>query len=618
MNDLPQNISDYLIDLVFDANSSLRREALNTLLEVRSAEQVITYMEKIANRAIKQDAPDIFGTALEKMIDKYKSSKTSILHIDFWTDIRKRLKNKEESYWVYYLDALENVYPQETITSLRREEDVPMIERENQIAFAIERIDDMNQGRIVPDCVLFYYGVATIGKTTILRQIAQYAEKKGTTSAWIDFDRSGLRKGDRANWYDGTIGRIHAIERLLHDLSKTADLALGDVAVSDLLPNQADLAAEHLLKFAQAVYRARQQKPFVLFFDTVEDSDLDTFIWLQEHILEDFVNEFRALIVIAGRRHPNKIERDLIYPLERRTVKIRLEPFDAEQTEQQIRAIGAKELYGIGDELKLFTNGLPGLNDAAVRRLVQEKQRRPDANLRRYLVAELLFEKRLTHVDDDPKLKQQLLAVAPLRQFDAGLLRAIASTLFDAAYSSSSIGALRNLIQKLQKTRLIEPHPDGYGYVMPQHIRPMLDNYLQQQNLVEHFNVHRIAADYFNQQVKGKDWVMIANRLYHLGGLQRDLEAAPPDMRVRLMERLDDDLRSRPIDFQRMSAELRNTLDRISESNQPGRVFDLTIKIQRVLEEVEFKEIMELETVDRLIRICADYSDDSSLRDLSG
>jgi len=313
---------------------------------------------------------------------------------------------------------------------------------------------------------------------------------------------------------------------------------------------------------------------------------------------------------MAGRTHPNKIGRDLIYPLERRAVKIALGPFDDKQTERQIAVIGAQELRGMGGELQRFTNGLPGLNDAAVRRLVQEKSRRPDANLRHYLVVNLVFEKRLARVGADSKLQRQLLAVAPLRQFDANLLRVLANERkqFDSEDRPSNIGDIRSLLQKFQKTRLVEPHPDGYGYVMPRQIRPMLDDYFQQTELDNHFEVHRIAADYFKKQVDNKDSVAIANRLYHLAGLQHDLDIATPEVRPQLLERLDSNLRAGPIDLHRMSGELRQALDNLYKGNQADRAFDLGEKIKRVLEQLEFKEMMGPEIVEQLIFLVSRYS----------
>jgi hypothetical protein len=101
--------------------------------------------------------------------------------------------------------------------------------------------------------------------------------------------------------------------------------------------------------------------------------------------------------------------RDLIYPLERRAVKVALEPFGHQQTERQIGVIDAQNLRSISSELQRITNDLSGLNDTAVRRMVQEKQLHPYTDLRRYLVVELIFEKRLAHVRNDQELQRQLL-----------------------------------------------------------------------------------------------------------------------------------------------------------------------------------------------------------------
>lgn len=478
-------------------------------------------------------------------------------------------------------------------------EEVPAIEREAQLDEAKDRIDALSHARPVPDCVLFYYGVPTIGKTTILRTIAEHVDNKKFLISWIDFDRSKSQE----NRYGNTIGRINIIEHILQDIKKIYH-ELTDITVAGLDSSEADVAAERLLRAARSLFHEKQN-PFIFFFDTIEDSDLDTFLWLQEYVLKPFVNEFPTLIVIASRTHPNKIGRDLIYPLERRTVNIALTPFDARQTERQIEAIGAQELRGIGDELNRITNGLPGLNDAAVRKLVEEHRRNPDADLRRYLVVNLIFEKRVAQIGADPQLQRRLLAVAPLRQFDAVLLRDIASNLFASKDDFSNVRALRDLLQQFQKTRLVEPHPDGYGYAISGHIRPMLDDYLRETNPIEHFNIHRIAADYFESQVAKNDWASIANRIYHLGCLRRDISLASPDIREQLIEFLGPDLHSRSIDLHFMSEALQETIQRLSDVD-PEHTFDLTTKIRRVLDEAEFKRFIGPEIVDAVLDICDD------------
>jgi hypothetical protein len=486
---------------------------------------------------------------------------------------------------------------------------VPTVDRVAEIAVATERLEDLLRGRTVPDSVLFYYGVPTVGKSRILREIRNYAVRKGVATAWIDFDSSATLNRSKGEYFAGSAGRLRIIEQLLRDLSRTSNFTSGTIDVSDLGSDTLDDAVERLLAFVHDLSGLRQGKPLALFFDTVEESNIDTFLWLQQHILEPLISSIAILVVMAGRTQPNTIVRDLIYPLERRTFKVALEPFNDEQTEDQIGAIGAGELHGQGIKLIDFTGGLPGLNDAAIRWMVGQDLYEPNDALRRHLVIELIFEKRLAWVD--AQLRDRLLAVSPLRQFDSGLLRVIARDLFDPHYGSSGISAIRELLRSLQETRLVEPHPDGYGYVVPPYLRPMLDSYLQQKNIEEHFEVHRIAAHYFAEQVEQKDWVAITNRLYHLGGIHRDLDRAPTVLQEQLRAKLPSDLQFQPADPQILLHELKSALERLFLGGQTDRAFDLTTKIRRVLNETEFDIVLDAEVRDKLVATCGEYIDGS-------
>jgi len=458
---------------------------------------------------------------------------------------------------------------------------------------AIHRVEQMLSGLSVPDCVVFYHGVPSVGKTTLLHEIRRQCAGRGVPSALVDFDREQIADGCSVDGiYDGLSGRVKVAERLMKELARSADFLPDRPINSDLSPDE---ATERLLDFARGLYQFGHQRPFALFFDTIEDADPEAFLWVQERILEPFLNQFRVLIVMASRTEPNTIRRDLTYPIERRTTKYRLEPFDGGWTDEQLNTLGAQDVALRGADLTRYTGGLPGLNRDAARWLVQK---RPVDQLLSHLVDEVIF-KRLAHrVPGD--LKAEVLAVSALRQFDSGLLRRLTRSLWPAKYAATGMGPTRQLLQRLQQTRLVEPHPDGYGYVVPHDLRVVLDAYWRETQPEQHFRVHQTAARWFTEQIKQSDYVAIADRLYHLGGLWRDVEEHPD-----LADHLESDLQPEPAVYDRLVYELRMALDALRDH---PRAYDLVNKIKNVLRGPEFTHILEPAIIEELITVCERFN----------
>jgi hypothetical protein len=441
---------------------------------------------------------------------------------------------------------------------------VRTINRDEEVGEATQRLDQMLNDIMVPEAVLFFFGVPTVGKTTILQSIDRRAASLGVPRALIDFDRHPRsHQQTSVDEYQGDAGRIRIIERMIAALSRTGQFT--PTYAEDRYLDRVDQAITRLMVFARELYRANRNKPFLLMFDTIEECDPQTLLWLQQEILVPFLNEFYTLVVIAGRTEPNTTRRDLIYPIERRTLKIQVKPFDEEKTEQQILAIGARDMRLSGSKLASYTSGLPGLNEAAVRWMHTAKRNMPGPELRAYLVEEIIFEQRLADVV--PYVKSRLLAVTPLRQFDSGLLGRVIVSIFPKDYESINIRVIRELLRRLQETRMVESHPDGYGYVIPRDIRMTLDDYWRNLQPNDHIQVHQIAARWFAEQVEQGDFVAIADRLYHLCGLARDLHERP-----KLDANLDAELQSDPGSLARLTTELRDALKRLADTSP--RAFD--------------------------------------------
>lgn len=490
---------------------------------------------------------------------------------------------------------------------------MPVLYRREEIRLAIQRLDSLRAGSRVEDCVLFYYGVPTVGKSTLLREIKREAEKDSIATALVDFDRETTddeRQIDHER-YDDEAGQVRLAQQLMHDLIRTSQYVTSETFVSDVSPDE---AAQHLLDFARDRFGTRH--PFVLFFDTVEDADPATFRWLQEKILVPLIDSElsdgerpRVLVVMAGRTQPNLTIKELIFPIERRLRPHHLQPFSPQQTMEQLAVMRA-DLPGV--DIYEFTGGLPGLNDRAARWVVKEES---EAGLARYLVDDIF--KRLARKQKEPPKKlsdtrEVILAVAPLRQFDADLLQKIieGDDLFGGKYAGIGFRGISQLLRDLQQTRLVEPHPDGYGYVVVGRLRFALDKYWRQDEPKKHFHVHQVAAEWFQAQVGQKDFPAIADRIYHLGGMWRDVNEHPY-----LTDNLHGELRL-PLQqtelLKLLAQELETTLGRIHSTydNNPFRALKQVEKIKNVLSQEEFKILLASNVVSSLTEQCERFKEE--------
>lgn len=484
-----------------------------------------------------------------------------------------------------------------------------VINRTSERAAFRERLDLMRRGDPVFECVLFVHGVSNVGKTTLLNEMRR--EAKGLASAQIDFDREQHVDGRLVDdLYDGERGRVQVAKELLAQLSASSGFLPRGSIDAGLTDGQ---AAERLLGFINDLYRYTLQRPFVLMFDTIEDSDLTTFVWTQERILAQLLDRYRVLIAIAGRTPPNTVQRDLIYPLERRTEKLALRPFEAQDTLDQLAALGANQISLDLPDLAHYTGGLPGLNEAAAQRWLAGQ--RSTEQLSSHLVNAVILKRYASQVTRE--VQAELFTLSVLRQFDSLLLRELMDALWESKYDSG-IGPVRTLLRKLQQTRLVEPHPDGYGYTVPHDLRLVLDRYWQDTDPVSHLCVHRIAARWFKKQVAEGDYVAIADRIYHLGGIWRDLEEhadlecpiVPDESELRLPKSPVETL------LQELEAALQQLDDALKQPEETRkqlgmngyRAFDLVNKIQTVLKQPEFVTVLKPETIDALVERCVAFS----------
>lgn len=481
---------------------------------------------------------------------------------------------------------------------------VSVINRQEELGEFTLRLDRLRADLSVFDCVLFVHGVPSVGKTTLLGEMRRQAERLGVLTAQIDFDQEASVDGRLVdNLYDGPSGQVQVARTLMQQFSENTGFQPERPILpqSELAPDE---AAGRFVDFARHIHISQGGRPFVLLFDTIEDGNPEMLLWVQNKILVPLLQQpGRLLVVLASQKRPNISRQDLIYPLERRMYRLHLRPFDRQSTETHLRELKSWEGFQ-GDDPSFYTSGLPGLNVEAARYVALHNS---TDDLLDHLVLKIIF-RRLQRskgaTKDDVTI--QILAVSVLRQFDSGLLRRLMNELWHDRYPSRGLGPVHALLLQLEQSNLVEGHPDGYGYTVPHDLRLVLDRYLQKNDLSQHFRVHLVAARWFKEQVENQDYVAIADRIYHLGGLWRDVDRSPG-----LAAQFDDDLEKAILSTDRaahLMQELDAALDALKKRDY--RVYDLANKIQNVLGLPEFKFVLDPQILKRLVAKCAEFKEE--------
>lgn len=492
------------------------------------------------------------------------------------------------------------------------------ISRKEELNQATSALDHLLSGATVTDCIFYIYGVSGMGKTTLLQKIRREVQERSVPLAYVDFDRDYVN-----DYYAGEKGKWRIAQLIIRHLADSAGFHLGLEVENEYDPDQ---AASQLLNFMQTLVEFIRPKPFILFFDTLEDIDLSHFHWLQEKIVEPLVSKYSCLVFLASRTPPTSPQQGLIWPISRRVQAIHLRAFDAQDTLQQLEVLGqSEEALQLRPSVTYYTRGLPGLN-YAVAELLRDKTklRSTEESLENWLLAHLVRNivfKRLTQTLHAPyNLEKEGLAVASLRQFDSGLLRRLVYKLdlpWSTQYPESNRGSVLTLIQYLKETRLVEVAPDGYGYVVPYDLRQVLDTFLQSQlkagKDMLHLHVQAIAVQWFREQIELGDYVAITDLIYYLQGRWLDIQNLGPTSSMEAwLASVNPDLpagiSSHDDHVTLLKQELKKALEKLRSSPW---AFDLSQKVGNILRKPEFSEIMfyqDKATLDDLIKMCEDFS----------
>lgn len=202
-----------------------------------------------------------------------------------------------------------------------------------------------------------------------------------------------------------------------------------------------------------------------------------------------------------------------------------------------------------------------------------------------------------------------------MRLFDSGLISKIFSTFWPDRFGDHSLRQIRQLLNSLQDTRLVEPHPDGYGYAVPYDIRLVISQYWRLAEPKKYYKTQMLSVDWFLDQIISEDYVAVTDLLYHLRylaiGFERDRNLVIGLMtnETILLEKLNASQLTDIFQSDFFISVIENTLNTMH--NKSNRAFDLADQIKRILEKQEFIEAFEtnLSLLNKLQNACTSFKE---------
>lgn len=390
------------------------------------------------------------------------------------------------------------------------------VNRIDEVRLAEQRFEELLSRKKTFKPVLFFYGVPLVGKTTLLKEMVRRAAKRGIPTAEINFSarmKSNGHKWQQANGtYAGDTGKVELAFEVLRQLERTADAPA--FSLVDRAMDQPEQAAAKVVLQISRLHRGAYNKPVALFFDTLEDTDRETFTWLQEQILKPALDEGELFVAMAARAHFRALGLTVIYPVIRHMEIHPLRPFGQAETRIQFQSLGQD--MAEDEDFTYYTGGIPGINE----KIILEKYYRETASLTEKVVNDVIFEhiaKRVEAVQD------VLLVMAAFRWFGDRLLAHIAHHFWPEKYEESR-RAGNLLARKLLSTMLVEERLDESGYVVASELRSVLDRYQWQEHPEQHLETHVLAFRWFEKEVRAGDWDSLVDQVYHLVAVWHDLD----------------------------------------------------------------------------------------------
>ncbi len=414
--------------------------------------------------------------------------------------------------------------------------------RERELRLIDRKVEEGRHGSPITQPLVHIWGVAGIGKTWLLCELAKRYEfepekkpneRKAAFTLPVDF-----RQWRLSVWEPQSIVNFlsHMVDDLHEQLGRPmldAQTELRDFkqCVQKVETEEAEITGL-MERFADIVNRLSFDFVPVLLFDSVETLDEDLFFSLESHLLEPIVRTDRTVTVVAGRR---EIPRWREFSVRQRLVKWRLEAFSLEDTLEQL---DKRRFSREGKIIYPFSFGHPYVTQVLGQKLVEwagprpitpefEKEHEPQ-------ILELLAAVEDMLLDVGPELREILRILSILRKFNIEAARYLLSQIpkdsrLRERYSQKADAYYLNLFDELEDTNLVWWSTEKRGYVLSYTVRRIMNRRLQMQDPQEFARRHHVALELY------REWIgaypkncgpFVIEALYHL---TNEMDAKSPE-----------------------------------------------------------------------------------------
>ncbi len=410
--------------------------------------------------------------------------------------------------------------------------------RAEELNLIEKRVRAIQREEVVSTPILNFYGVIGLGKSWLVNEILSiYKKDKGSVSALVDFS-SDPKPGCLQPGFDVLAALVESMAEQM--ASRGGELHREWEALRQAISGD-ERRPEVVETFVDFIRRLTDHVSPVLIFDTTEQAGDDLFYWLEEQVIERVVRSDKVVAIFAGRDRLRWKK----FEVRRRVEAVELQPFNWQQTQEQLQKIQQESLdrRRIYEQLKAypedvleailrFSAGHPLTSREVLEELIdigqqQEKEiidkdtlkeilRRINGTVDRIIDGVILKEVKATD------LKTYLDNVCILRKFNASPLRFFLTRFEDESYETKADRFYLDLIAKMVETTLVRWSSAHRGYILDPTVRKMMANVLRENETGEYIKRHNTAIELYDDWIKNfpeSATSFIIEKLFHLASV---------------------------------------------------------------------------------------------------
>ncbi len=418
--------------------------------------------------------------------------------------------------------------------------------RDDALGVTSERMHESSNRRKIPQPVVIYWGVSGIGKSWVLNHLAnQYRfppqepppGPKYSFSTLVDFRDFSPSPDEWAQLLSTAVTQV--TEQLGERIAPAAEALTAFQEVARAIRADTSTLDDLAERFTAFINALTDEFAPLLLFDSLEifeekEEYQDSLYWFEEQIVAPLVRYDRVLTIFASRRELRWRQ----FEVRRRTLRIALEAFSPEETEEQFKKAEIKDFALVGNVLYPYAFGHPYTAWHLQRRLnpllaPEERFDQSFVAARHPEVATVLREVEewlLKPVPSD--LRNQLRLASAVRKFHINSLRLILDKLTDEAYLKRSDSVILDLIGRMVDTNLVRYSSAYQGYTVDRTVRRLLNLRLQLQEASEYRRRQTAALEIY------EDWIdelpencgsFLIEAVFHTAALARANDSSPEE-----------------------------------------------------------------------------------------